>query len=313
LCEYSQANALGVQAKNDALGSDDPILISSTLESLSYLAYKNKDYNKALGYMHEAEASHRKKANKIALLPVMNNLGILYRNTGNKEKAKYYHDEALRINKDNEDVFGVSKSHSNKGRIAEDKGNCNQAKEHYLKAIQISEEHGIENPTPLVNLAGLFIKANDIEQAKFYYQTTLNQSNIKEKKVEFRNIHTALLDITFNENDVFEIKKHATILGRLDSKAALNKEKERVRILEKQEELLYDKLELETKQTSAKAIQFTLFVVLILLLMILFYFIQRIRSMRYLNERNAISLELKVLRSQMNPHFIFNALTTIQN
>ena len=35
--------------------------------------------------------------------------------------------------------------------------------------------------------------------------------------------------------------------------------------------------------------------------------------MRYLNERNAISLELKVLRSQMNPHFIFNALTTIQN
>ena len=84
-------------------------------------------------------------------------------------------------------------------------------------------------------------------------------------------------------------------------------------MLEKQEELLYDKLELETKQTSAKAIQFTLFVVLILLLMILFYFIQRIRSMRYLNERNAISLELKVLRSQMNPHFIFNALTTIQN
>ena len=63
MCEYSQANALGVQAKNDALGLDDPVLISSTLESLSYLAYKNKDYNKALGYMHEAEASHRKKEN----------------------------------------------------------------------------------------------------------------------------------------------------------------------------------------------------------------------------------------------------------
>ena len=313
LGEYSQANALGVQAKNDALDLDDPVLISGTLESLSYLAYKNRDFNRALEYMHDAEAYHRKKANKIALAPVLNNLGILYRNTGNKEKAKYYQDEALRINMDNEDVFGVSKSHSNLGRIAEDKGNYNQAKEHYLKAIQISEEHGIENPIPFVNLAGLFIKANDIEQAKFYYQTALNQSNIKENKVEFRNIHTALLDIAFNENDVFEIKKHATILGRLDSKAALDEEKERVRMLEKQEELLYDKLELETKQTSAKTTQFTLFVVLILLLMILFYFIQRIRSMRYLNERNAISLELKVLRSQMNPHFIFNALTTIQN
>ena len=90
--EYSQANALGVLSKNDVLGLDDPVLISSTLESLSYLAYKNKDYNKALRYMNEAEASHRKKANKIALAAVMNNLGILYRNTGNKEKAKYYHD-----------------------------------------------------------------------------------------------------------------------------------------------------------------------------------------------------------------------------
>ena len=101
--------------------------------------------------MHETEAYNLKKANKIALALVLNNLGILYRNSGNKEKAKYYQDEALRINMDNEDFFGIKKFHSNKGRIAEDKGNYNQAKEHYLKAIQISEEHGIENPTPLVS------------------------------------------------------------------------------------------------------------------------------------------------------------------
>ena len=100
----------------------------------------------------------------------MNNLGILYRNAGNKEKAKYYQDEALIINKDNEDVFGISKSHSNKGRKAEDKDKYIQEKEHYLKAIQISEEHEIENSIPIVNLAGLFIKTNDFEQANFYHQ-----------------------------------------------------------------------------------------------------------------------------------------------
>lgn len=186
LGEYSQANALGVQAKNDALDLDDSVLISGTLESLSYLAYNNKDFDKALEYMHEAEAYHRKKTNKIALAPVLNNLGILYRNTGNKEKAKYYQDEALRINMDNEDFFGISKSHSNKGCIAEDKGNYNQVKEHYLKAIQISEEHGIENPIPIVNLAGLLMKTNDFVQAKFYFQTEIIQDSNPQNKVTWK-------------------------------------------------------------------------------------------------------------------------------
>ncbi|PTM00492.1 MAG: hypothetical protein DA394_05190 [Candidatus Arcticimaribacter sp.] len=174
LCRFGRVlagNALGVQVKSDALDLDDPILILSTLESLSYLAYKNKDYNKALEYMHEAEAYHRKKANKIALAPVLNNLGILYRNTGNKEKANYYHDEALRIYKENEDVFVASKSHSNMGRITEDIGNFNKQK-NQLNYVSFHIE--FKNDTGFLFTTGsIFFRKKQQNAIKFLVQAEL--------------------------------------------------------------------------------------------------------------------------------------------
>lgn len=49
--------------------------------------------------------------------------------------------------------------------------------------------------------------------------------------------------------------------------------------------------------------------VIILLLAILFF----LQSKKYQSDRKALLLEQKLLRSQMNPHFLFNALTGIQN
>lgn len=46
---------------------------------------------------------------------------------------------------------------------------------------------------------------------------------------------------------------------------------------------------------------------------LIFYFRNKNRQKKELNERRIRELELRAIRSQMNPHFIFNALSSIQN
>ena len=115
------------------------------------------------------------------------------------------------------------------------------------------------------------------------------------------------------ENNLPKFQYYINILDELEQKITSNEAKERELMLKNREELLQQKLILESKQTNANTTKFALFMILILLLMITFYLMQRFRSIRFLHERNTMELELKVLRSQMNPHFIFNTLTSIQN
>ena len=310
---YIQANITGIEAKNEALKFGDLNLISATLESLSYQAYKNKDHTKALDYMHEAEAYCRKQNNETKLSVTLNNLGILYRNLGNPKKAQFFQEEALALNLKNEDALGISKSYSNIGLLAEEQGKTLVAIEHYLKAIQINEEHHLVNPNPLINLADIYVKLKDFDKAKDLFKKAIVILEQKSDWKKLRELNIVLLNIVKLENILPEIENYIDIIDDLDRKISSNEMKERELMLKKQEELLQQKLILESKQTNANTTKFALFMILILLLMITIYLTQRFRSFRFVHERNTMDLELKVLRSQMNPHFIFNTLTSIQN
>jgi two-component sensor histidine kinase len=52
--------------------------------------------------------------------------------------------------------------------------------------------------------------------------------------------------------------------------------------------------------------------IIFLSLLLLFFFIYRFRLIRIENKREKIKLELQGIRSRLNPHFIFNALSSIQ-
>jgi len=310
---YTQANITGVQAKNDAIKFGDFNLISSTLESLSYLAFKNHNHEMALSYMHEAEAYYRQQKKMIKLSTTLNNLGILYRNMRNPEKAQHYQEEALQLNLENEDVLGIAKSYSNLGLLAEEQGKDKIAIDYYLKAIKINTDNDFISSSPILNIASLYFKRKNYAQATSFYTKAIDILKDKKDHNKLKEVYNVLFNISTMTTDLLKAQYYKSILESLESEIALNNAIERNMMLEKQEELLKQKLALETKQTNDKITRFSLFIVLILLLMIIFYFTQRFRTIRFIHERNTMDLELKVLRSQMNPHFIFNTLTSIQN
>lgn len=314
LNEFTAANLHGIQAKKAAFTFKDTDLIAASLESLSFLSYKNKDFEKALEYMHESEDLIRIKGDTIKLATVMNNLGILYRRMGNYERANYYEGEAYSLSESSKkDPVGLAKSHTNMGVTAADKGNLKEAETHYLEAIRINETHQFQNPVPLKNLAGVYTALKRYDLSKEFYQRAeelLLQTNDKK---ELSEVYNALLDIAVIQGEIDAIRQYAFDLARLSTDIVTHEESERISMLKNQEELLDENFSLENKHQSARITLFSLVTVSALLLMLLIYIIQRFRTMRLYNERNAISLELKVLRSQMNPHFIFNTLTAIQN
>ena len=92
-----------------------------------------------------------------------------------------------------------------------------------------------------------------------------------------------------------------------------NKADENIRMLENQNKLKESKQLIENKNREVKNTRLIIITLIILFLFITLYSIQRLKAIKLKNEKNKILLEQKVLRSQMNPHFIFNALSAIQN
>ena len=313
LGEQTKANMMGLEAKNDALKYKYSDLYSASLESLSYLSYKNKDFDRALDYMKEAEEHYKSIGDDSKLSVVLNNIGILYRNLGQLNEAAKYQEESLIINLRTKDMIGVSKSYTNLGLIAEDKGLMGLAIENYQKAIKINNDNNLVNPNPILNVANIYSSLGQHHLSTQFYEDALDILKRKEDLQELKGVYEKLLSIAMILNDVFRIEKYATLLENLENSIELKEQQERNIMLRQQENLMEEKLYLEQKQINNSITQFTLFVVLICLLMVIFFFIQRFKSLRIENERNAISLELKLLRSQMNPHFIFNTLTSIQN
>jgi tetratricopeptide (TPR) repeat protein len=81
---------------------------------------------------------------------------------------------------------------------------------------------------------------------------------------------------------------------------------------EREEELQRVALENELQELRLRQNQYVMISLGALLIMIVLFFILILRNNRLKMQHKMILLERRLLRSQMNPHFIFNALTNIQ-
>ena len=221
-------------------------ILHATLESLSFQAYKNNDHTKALKYMHEAEAYYRKQNNETQLSGTLNNLGILYRNLGDPEKAQHYQEQALILNLKTGDTLGISKSHSNIGLLAQEQGKTNLAIEHYKKAIQLNDKQHLVNSTPLINLADIYVKLKDYEKAKSLYKKAIVILEQKSDWKKLQELYKVLLNVSQLENNLPKFQHYINLLDKLDQKITSNEAKERELMLKNREELLQQKLILES-------------------------------------------------------------------
>jgi len=288
-------------------------LMFAVNNALSFIYYKNKQYDKALGYLLNSVSLQEQEKDSVRLSATYNNVAIIYKNMGDFNKALEYNKKSLDINKLTADYIGIGKSFSNIGRVYELAGNNEQALMYYHMAIENNRKHEIINSIPYRNIGDIYLKEKQYDEAEDYFQRALKIEKQNKNNRVLSDIYGGLLTIALQQN---KFDKALKFQNKADSlKHLILQEEYNDKLLQvKHQNQLYqkDKEVQHLKQINTKnRIIFSILLGLIFLVVLVW--ILKHKTDRLKAEKEKMLLEQRVLRSQMNPHFIFNALSAIQN
>ncbi len=208
-------------------------------------------------------------------------IGDTYRKSKDTVTALKYYLQSLRLSDSIGYRLGIATASIEAGNIFFDKKDYARALEYFYKSAEESEKINATSKilTSYKMLSGIYKAKRDYKNALNYYTK-----------------YTAINDSLYNSGTQ---DKFSTV------KALYEVDK-------KQREVDKLKLQNEVARLQAKQSQYLLYgaagiIILIILILALAFRQQKIKSLK-----KTIRLEQKLLRSQINPHFIFNALTAVQ-
>ena len=282
---------------------------------LSYVYFLYSDYETSIDYTLKAIETQAKAKDSAKLSGTYNNLAVIYRNIKELDSALAYNKKSLELNIKIEDESAVAKSYNNLGLVLEELNRGKEAEEYYLKAIEINKKERIQNPNPNTNLGNYYRKIKVYGKAEKYLKTALSLAQktgaggIKKQREIYNDLLSNSIQSKNFENSLrYQQKRDSLSLieTRFDNEAKL-------KLIEDQNELIISEkaLEEEKKINDKNRVIFLILFLFFSLAALIIYL--RNKNIKLKLEQEKLQLEQTVLRSQMNPHFIFNALSAIQN
>ncbi len=279
---------------------------------LAHLYYLNNDKKKAIDYLKKAGDMYLQMKDTSALSAVYNNIGIIYKEQNQPEKAYEYTLKSFYLKDSLEDPFSLIESYNNLGALSLlYKKQPDTARYYYNKALQLAKRNQLKPISVYENLADLYHETGQQDSANYYLDKALasNPDNYKEK-MHLYDLKLRYLLQEKKDTEALHILQIKDSLSKLNE-TEFNKEMEKsienkLRLLAKEKQL--DQVRIINKKNQ---IIFMFIAIIFLLGLLISYQLNRLDRLNFKQEQ--FKLEQKVLRSQMNPHFIFNVLSSIQS
>lgn len=264
--------------------------------------------SKALEYYLKSNQL-RKELN---LSPLFDYMGSIYYKMDSLDKAEQYCKKYLELNADGDIVITPGIVSGLLGKIWAKRGQFQKAEGAFKFALEKAEwvfEHKMYAKTKEADIrsnymahqsVGSFreeqaldmIAANHFELYKLYEQQSMAQKALD----EYILYHEALKE--------YENFEQVAAIEEIKDRYEAEKKEQTITTLSQEKEMG----QLQLRQS--RIIVFALGGLFLLAVALAFLFI---RMIRIRSEQKSVILEQKLLRSQMNPHFIFNALSNIAN
>jgi tetratricopeptide (TPR) repeat protein/two-component sensor histidine kinase len=213
--------------------------------------------------------------------------GLYYSAIKDYTNAEKYMLQALAYNlQKNPNASHTGGTYFNLGEIAAKQNKNNQALIYYSEAFRIFKNQNEKKNLKDIsyNLANLYANQKNYTQA-----------------YEYQKLFSAYNDSVINEETT------ATI-AELQTKYEVEKKDIQILLLDKEKMLKEQKLA-ETRRSMIFYIGITILLLAVLIFSVLF-FTQRQKTIAAINKKN---VALVKLQTQMNPHFLFNALVSVQD
>ncbi len=309
--------------------ADDKKLIATCTGNIGDVYLYQDDYNDALTYFQKSYKLAQDIGNKSGETYNLECIGNVYFKKREYPKALDFYTRALKISEEINDKRSISSALGNIGRVYAADSNYKQAMDNFNSVLKQSEKMGnqAEVAKYVYNIGQVYMDEKKYKDAEKYITKSVKLADsIKNKDVSDEG--TERLSELYAETGQWE-KAYDTYKKYTVSKDSLINEDKSKQIGKLEAKYEYDKqLTLQQAETeknkaiadaSTKKQRLILFLViavagLITLISILIFRLWRTTRKEKMNvEKQKVAMELKALRAQMNPHFIFNAINSIQH
>jgi len=289
---------------------NDDYIKSRAYNELAHIFFLNDNKDKAIEYLKKAGQLFKKLQDTAALSANYNNMAVIYKEQNEYKKAFDYTLKSFKLIDKNEPdkALYLINIYGNLAALSFlNNKNKEEALKYYSQALKIAKKELIEPENIYYNLGDMYETIKQYDSAKFYYQKAIAVKN------DNYNGYSRLLSLNLKQHNNPEA---INLLEKLDSLhelqiKAINKDVEKT-IDDNLSMALQKKQLLQAKQLNNKnRIIFIFIIILFILGLLIAYQLNRLDRMRFKQER--FLLEQKVLHMQMNPHFVFNVLSAIQN
>lgn len=281
LNQYSLAEDSFKKAIKIAQKSGNKWSVSINNENIAKIKEAQLNIDEAINYTKKALDIDKSINNHYGRMICYNRLGRLYIKKGDYKIAKQYLEEAVPIAKSVKNNYYISLINNNLGWVNTKTSHFSKAKNYFDKSIELAEKRNYK--TALVEIYNNLSEYNSLTGN---YKQALEYQ--KKKDAVYKELNN---------------QKTAKYVNDLIAKYDSERKNNQIQKLAKQNEIT------ELKLIRNRNILIVSILLLSLLATIL-YFWYRQRLLK--KEKKILTLEQDVLRSQMNPHFIFNALNSIK-
>jgi tetratricopeptide (TPR) repeat protein len=306
----------------------DSVHLSSIMTNLASIYFEEKNYKKALHYYDSAISL---KDPIIQWRQIMNcQLGKVatYRATENIDMAKNI---LLKVSKTgiyNNDNNGYGTIYYEWGLLDAAYGNYNSAEKRYISSLEwfTKANNTIKIAEVLNSLGKIMLHQQRTNKAIDYFNKSLSISEKQMAQALLLENYTLLIKAYLSLNNykmAYNLQEKYSVLK---GKFAIETQQREISFYEAKEQLFKKEQELEkldhiNKQNLIRLekgkYQKALLVLLIVLTIVIALFIYQKTKNKFLRrqelfKKQKLEIENKLLRSQFNPHFIFNCLNSAQ-
>lgn len=290
--EYYQ-KALKIYKQNN-----NKIGIANTLGNMANTYDNLNNPQKAIELQKEVYSIYESIGNKIGMASALTNIGIAYTSIPNYLQSIYYLEQTLPIYKElgNKNNLGIVAYYLGEVYLELPNNNINiaKAKNHLEQALNLSKEtNNIQTQADVLNtLSKLYVKNNDYKKALTY-----------------KELATTLKDSLTSQDLKDEITR-LEVKYEYDKKANLVKAEH-----DKQQALAQAEIKRQKIIKNGAVIGGSSLLIMAFFGLLLYKRKRDAVAQKQEAEFNTkvANTELKALRAQMNPHFIFNSLNSIND
>lgn len=294
-----------------------------------------QDYKAALEIYTEALEISKKIDDQRGIQRATSNLSTVHRQMGNQDKALEYQEQRIAAIGTN-NPKKLAKAYNDLGTIYMNKGEYDAALDYLKKALEIEMESdrklGIYENSQVIGRVLAFQKryslsrtflnraldlGREMENKHMELSVLEDLSEVAKMEGNYKEAYESAVKSAALQKEVFNEEKTKAI-ENLRTQYETEKKEQANKILRQENELKAQQLEMQEHDSIVKDLQlkrqtgwiFGLGIAFVLLGGVGFLLF---RQRKLQSEQQTVKLEQQLLRSQMNPHFIFNSLVSIQS